>query len=434
MYNLKGFIEITALANNIPTITSPLGELSNVSASYAIEKGYYNKSDADNVKLVSFTSAEDDTKKEVPAVYHSHILDIAQWAFGKAIAGKLTSNAETFRTLMLAQYDTSMEDVEVGDMVSSDGRWLPSYIKWTLIGQSDNEIRIWFADDAFKAQYDDFEIVVVPPIEPVDVFQEVIAVVSEALGGFNYAVHLESVYDKTDGEPYTNAVSKEYDWYDREDDETTLPTNWTVAIYGVAGNNPLLIKAAIAKYILSNSSFSIDYWTKVFPDIFTSTEYVIVPMWHRRSVPDETIYGELYSPIVAYDETLTLAEKYIKYATTGHVKNNLEYAVVHYKSLAFLSVGGDENRDDVFKLSDWFKDYALIASSSADFNRMATRTTDFIIKLQAAVIAAETIDDYTYLDVSLARIERDGFTYVGFSYEDVLYLILSRNSMSEVTA
>lgn len=435
MYNLKGFIEITAFANNIPNNLSALGELSNMSLSYAIEKGYYSKADAPNVELVAFTSKLDEDNVETPAKYHAHVLEIAQWVFNKSVAGSLNDDPEHFRTLFLAEYQDQIGDAEIGLMVTAKNNWMPSYIKWNLDdGGEDNELRVWFADEAFKAQYDDFEIVVIPPIEPVDTFMKTVEYVKPALDLFNLPDHDVKVAQLAAENPYSNRVTREYPWYGREDPDTSLLTNWTVIIYGIAGNNPLVIKEAIAEYILANSVYGREDWVPVFPDIFTSTEFVLVPMWHRRSVPDETVRGQLYSPIVPYDDALVKAEKYIKYPKAGHVKKYLDVSTVHYKSLAFVASGGIENRDAKYKLEDYFPDYALIASRSADFNRLNKYTTDWIIMLQGAIIAAEEMDEYSYLDVMYARVERDGLTYVGFSYDNVLYMVLSRLSMEEAVA
>ncbi|AQT28077.1 putative virion structural protein [Vibrio phage pVa-21] len=435
MYNLKGFIEITAFANNIPKNISPLGELSNMSLSYATEKGYYSKADAPNVELVTFTSKKDEEKIETPAKYHAHVLEIAQWVFNKSVAGSLNDDPEHFRTLFLAEFQDRIGDAEIGLMETAKNNWMPTYIKWNLDdGGEENELRVWFADEAFKAQYDEFEIVVIPPIEPVDTFMKTVEYVKPALDQFNLPDHDVKVAQLAEENPYSNRVTREYPWYDREDPDTSLMTNWTVIIYGIAGNNPLVIKEAIAEYILANSVYGREDWVPVFPDIFTSTEFVIVPMWHNRSVPDETVRGQLYSPIVPYDEAGVLAEKYIKYPKAGHVLKYLDISTVHYKSLAFVCSGGIENRDNKYKLKDYFPDYALIASRSADFNRLNKYTTDWIFMLQNAVIAAEEMDEYSYLDVEYARVERDGLFYVGFSYDNVLYMVLSRLSMEEAVA
>ncbi len=433
MYNLKAFLGINALANNTPENISPVGELSNVAMTYAIEKGYYSNTDYPNVELISFTSKKDDATISVPANYSQLLLKIGQWAFNLSIAGELNDDEEAFRLLFMAEYQDVVRDVEIGKMVLAKTSWLPSYIKFVHdTSGEENRVQVWLSDPAFQSQYDDYQIVVIPPAEPVDSFQQVEEKVAELLSKFNVPNLHERVLEKTGGEPYTYIVSKTYDWHDRNDETSTLPTVWSVAIYGRAGNNPTVIKNALAEYILANSAYSRPDWVPVFPDIFTSTEFAIVPMWHKQSVPDETVRGALYSPIVPYDESLTIAQKYINYDNPDFVRQNLEISTVHYKSLAIVTSGGIENRDDVFKLSEMFKDYAMLVPGGPDFNRMSPRTVAWVRKLLTGIIIAEEMDEYTIIDSQYSRIEKDGRTYIGFDYEDVLYLVLTRLSMDEV--
>ena len=58
-------------------------------------------------------------------------------------------------------------------------------------------------------------------------------------------------------------------------------------------------------------------------------------------------------------------------------------------------------------------------------------TANWVKLLLRAVIVAEEMDDYTILDPEYSRIEKDGRIYIGFAYDDILYLILTRLSMDE---
>ena len=202
MYWLKGFVNIDALANNTPGSVAALGELSNISLSYSIEKGYFNRHDYEKVEFVSFTSKKDTTVITAPAKYTDHIIKVAEWMYDQALAKKFTDDEEAFRVLLLAQYGSEIADFECGKMVTEKGIWLPSYIAWKYdLAGEENLIRVWFSDAAFKAQYDDYQIVVVPPIEPVDTFQLTKAKVAEALAKFTVPDLHERVLAKTKGEP-----------------------------------------------------------------------------------------------------------------------------------------------------------------------------------------------------------------------------------------
>lgn len=432
-YTLKGFIGITAFADNFPGETSPLGELSNQSLTYSKEKGYYAKTEHDNVKLTSFTSIDGTGKAiVVPARISDHVLELSQWCFDKSIEGTLTGDGELFKTLLLTEFGVKITKLDVGRMEVADGNWLPTFIEWELDdGGDENLIKIWFAEGAFNVQYDGYEIIVIPPIEHLDEFHKTVDIVKPLLDAFTLEGHHENVAIATAPNPYTFLVSKDYTWYDKEDKDTFLPTDWSVAIYGIAGNNPILIKEAIADFILANSVYLRPDWIPIFPDIFTSTEFTFVPMWHLTSIPDEKPEGEIYSPLAPYNVIREMALKYMYGYADAHIDDNLISTGIQYKSLTSVVSGGEENKDGKSKLTDYFPDYALISTVSVDFNRMSQFTTDFIKALIKAVIAAETIDEYSFLDNTMSRIVREDRLYVGFDYDDVLYLVLSRNSMEE---
>lgn len=434
MYILKGFINIDALANNTPGSISALGELSNVSSTFSVEKGYYQRDGYPNIELVSFASRYDSGARiTVPAKYSDHVCAVTQWMFTQALQNKFTDNVEAFQRLLLQQFGASISDLEYGKMVTAKGSWLPSYIAWRFEqAGEENQIRIWFSDEAFRAQYDEYQIVVIPPIEPIDIFMKTKTVVSKALENFNLPDHHKKVIELTGGEPYTYLVTNDYPWYDREDVTATLMTSWTVAIYGAAGNNLELIKKALADYILAHSAYSRQEWLPVFPDIFTNTEFTIVPMWHLRSVPDETPRGALYSPLVPYDGLPALVKKFAQYAPDSHLTKNILVGGIAYKSLAMVVVGSPENRFGKYKFTDIHPKYTLISTTSMDFGRMPADTVEFIQKLVGATIAAEMMDEYSYVGQNYVHITRNGVDYVGFSHGDINYLVVSRLSLGKV--
>lgn len=432
-YTLKGFIGINAFADNFPNAVSPLGELSNQSLTYSKEKGFYGKTEHDNVTLISFSSIDSSGDAvQVPARISDYVLTLSQWCFDKSVEGTLTGDGELFKNLLLAQFGVQITKLEVGKMVVAGSNWLPSYIEWELDDGGDaNLTKIWFAEDAFNVQYDGYEIIVIPPIATLDEFHKTVDIVKPLLDAFTLEHHHQNVAVATQPNPYTFLISKDYTWYDKEDPTTFLSTDWSVAIYGIAGNNPILIKEAIADYILKNSIYLRVDWIPIFPDIFTSTEFTFVPLWHLTSIPDERPEGEIYSPLASYNVILEMAKKYMHGYTDVHILANLISTGIQYKSLSMVVSGGLENKDDKFKLTDYFPDYALISTVSVDFNRMLHTTIGFIKALIKATIAAETIDEYSFLDNSMSRIVRDDRLYVGFDYDDVLYIVLARSSMDE---
>lgn len=434
MYTLKGFVNIGALANNEPNNVSELGELSNKSMTYAIEKGYYQFRDAEGLELVSFTSRYDNGPTvKAPVKYTEHILTLSNWIFMQSVAGKFSQDAAAFQTLFMAQFGTKVKGFECGKMVTARGQWMPAYIQWSLDDPAEtNMLSVWFADSAFRSQYDDYQIVVVSPIDPVDIFQKTKVDVEKAMAKFNIPDHHLKVEQVTKGQPYTYLVSKDYPWYDREDPNSTLMTTWTVAIYGAAGNSLDIIKDALADYILDHSQFPRADWIPVFPDIFTSTEFSIVPFWDKRSVPDATPRASLYSPFVPYDGLPAYINKFIKYTPAAHITKNLITGGIQFKSLTAAFVGGPENRDKKFKITDFYPDYAVLDARSPDFSRMTKNTVEWAVKLIEATVLAEEMDEYSFVGENFSRVYRNDMLYIGFSHNDISYLVLSRLSLEKV--
>ena len=431
MYQLKGFIEIDALSNNTPGNTATLGELSNISSTYSIEKSRYHNAANSNVTLVAFASRYDnDARIEVPVSYANHVLNVTQWLYTQSVAGVFTNDAEAMENAILAQFGSIIDKLLIGKPVVYKGCWLPSWISWEFkTAGEDNTIRLWFADEIFKAQYDEYQIVVIPPVTPVDTFQKVKLEVEAALADFNIPDYIATIPTYTGGEPYTFLITNEYAWYDREDSAATLKATWSVVIYGKAGNSLELIKQALQNYILANSAYIRNDWAAVFPDIFDSTEFIIVPGWNSISVENETAAGSLYSPILSYDKLISFVSKFTDYEPEAFIAANLQTGTVAYKSLSMMTIGSPANRDNKFKLTDFYKDYSALSTLSMDFNLMSDKTIAFVLLLTEAIIAAEGLDEYSYIGVNLSRVTRNGITYIGFSHLNNLYLVVSRTSL-----
>ena len=395
MYDFKGFIGITALHDNANDQLSPIGELSAHSSSYARDKTYFERPNQ-QVELISFTSKKDDVRVTPTAAYTTHILDVAQWIYSNAINGTTTSDQEEFQRLLVGHFNNTMSKVFTGPMVVAKGNWFPSWITWVLDHDEDNTIEVYFSDNAFRNGYDDYEIIIVPPIEPVDTFQAVSKVVEDAMASFNLPTHNDKANKKAGGIPYTYMLSHIYTWHDREDETSTMPTDWSVLIWGAAGANPSNIKQAYRDQILSASGHPVQDWIKVFPEIFTTTQFTFVPGWTIRGIPNLEEEGALYSPILPYDFVVDAAGHFLDVAnpTTDPQKildstQEVTTLPTLYKSLNTVSVAGTENREGMRSLYEIIPYYPLISSSSPDIGRIPKDTLVWMRMFINTLIAAE---------------------------------------------
>lgn len=457
-YSLKGFVSVGAFADNDRYETAPLGELSLQSATYSKDRAIYattsEGANATSLELRVFSSrtqAED--HYPVPAEYQTLLLAMIRWCHTQCIEGDFGNNAESARQAIMAEFDANITDAVVGPMVEQDGLWLPSSITFyinpeSVITTPDEElersrIKLWFADANFSTEYDEFEIEFLAPIanDRLDDFFLVADLVADHVAERTMEQTHILIHQIKAGKPETKIRTINFLYHDPNDTEWTLPTNWTFVIYGIAGDNIDSIKEHLANWILDNSTHTREEWAVIFPDIFTSTEFIIAPMWSQMAVPNETLQDGVYSPTVNIQNALSVARRVA--TGTAYTQEHIDSVVAAvgclYKSIALLVVGGPENRDGEDRLEEVWPDYMAVLTSSLDFNRMQPETQGWVLLLHAMLQVAETMTDFSdlpqipYPMTRLRRTNAQGETYmyVVANYGNVQYLVASRQSVQQ---
>lgn len=430
MFTLKAFISISAMLNNDPNVVSAIGELSDHSNSFSREKFRFTREKAPECELVVFDN-DGNKPLPIPDIHVTKSLEYSQWIYIQALSGKFNSVSDGFKAAFLAQFGGQIDRFECGQMVTARGIWMPAFISYRLLDQADNHIRLWYADKAFQAQYDSYHIIVIPPIVPVDTFMNTTSVVVKALEKFTLPQHQLEINNASSGVPYTRSKTTDYTWYAPDDPTSTLVTYWSVIVYGGSVVNDDIIRDAIADHILNNSDYNRDQWLPVFPDIFASRGFTIVPNWLKHSTYDASPRGSLYSPIFTGSEGLDILDKYSFDLNHAHNVTHIQTTTAQWKSLAIAIVSNVENDQKRMFLTDIYPDFTTISATSMDFNRMSYDTTEFIKLLVRGLIIAEEFDEYTILDEGFYKLEHKGKVYVTFNHLKVDYMILARTSMPE---
>jgi hypothetical protein len=328
-----------------------------------------------------------------------------------------------------------MELKSSGPMVRDGSLWAPEYIDIALTGSGveANQVKVWFASNAFLNQYDDYEILVVPPLEPVDTFHDTYANVKAKVALIKWPEILERVETKKNGRPETKVRADTFDWVDKNNRTLKVSTDWTTIIYGAAGDNIDNVKNAIVEYILANTAKTRDEWAVIFPDLFTATEFIITPMWNNYSVPNSGVQAGRYSSITDITEAIATALKTVKGTgyTEAYVQSIISILGYTYKGINLVVVGGPDNRDGINKIKDQFKDYMGISSTNADYLLMSPTTRAWLDMLARMMIIAEEMTPDTTVPQGFTRMARDGVYYVVRTYEKVQYLVVSKYSLND---
>lgn len=429
MYALSAFITMSSMANNTPSVDSPIGELSSTAATYSREVGKYALPAYPDVKMTSFHSSASDVLVPVPPAYTDDILALAQWMFTRSIEGTFSDNKDDCRQAIVAEFGSTFDVTNIGKMVTNGSYWLPEYLFLSANNGESNSIRLWFSDPAFQAQYDLYEIVVVPPVVPLDDLHKSRSVVLQLLSEINIPDHLKKAAELKGPNPSTHLISTNYDWVDKNDPNITHPTPWTVIIWGGAGNNADIIREALVEYILANSQYGRDEWEKIYPDLFRPTEFYITPIWDRYSLPNQQTQAGLFSPTIPYRHMLSYARQTFHESPIDYVENNMTAVSTVFKGLMLLAVGNHRNRHNNFRFDELWPRYVDIGTQHTDFNRIPPKTQEFIRILITMLVDAEYMDEYTILRPGFSRVKRGDNWYLATTFDKVLYLVSIRSNV-----
>lgn len=437
MYTLKGFAIIPSYVSNEYGVVSQYGELSNKSLTYSLEQEVHRSNTNAGTRLMVFSSKGDSGEQvQVEPAVAEDILAITQWIYTASNSGSLGTDSATVVSNLLTDF-TSIDSVEVGPIGDDGTRNMPSYISFQFTGlNEENYIKVWFEDEAFQSQYDEYVIKSIGPIATFDDFHTLQAIDLEPLLNEQTKSSLiDDLVELSGDNPPTRMRGETFTWIDPIDG-TELQTVWGVAIYGQAGNNIDNIRRALIEYVLADSSYTSEEWIEVIPDLFRSNEYIIVPRWDVLAIPTESAVAGVYSPSVhVKDISVRYAAFYPDYEAS-HLLDNGYITSSAFNNVPLFVVGGPENKEESYDFLAKFPDYTAISPSSDDFLRMSSDTQSFIKKLLELIIAAETATDFSQLptgvNATINRITRGDNIYISASHDGVEYMVVTKSTYEEV--
>jgi uncharacterized membrane protein YgcG len=440
-YVLKGFIENNAFLDATPGAVSTIGELSTLSSTYSTTKAeYFQESISPDLTLTTFTSNDSSTGNvQVPQNLVTQILEIAAWVFAQTQAipnpGKIA--AATITAGLLAQFETSAQNFTCGNMVTDGTYWVPEWVQWENTTDSTygsiatgkaNIIKIWFDDASFKTEYDGYQIVVIPPITPLDNFFTTSANVLALIDGVSYIENINNIQAAKNGNPETVLVGETYDYVDPTNQTNLIPTNWSLLIYGPAGNNIDAIQNALINYILANSSHTQAEWTNILPSLFKQTEFTLIPMWDQYAIPNRNQVTGIYSPQANASRALSMMNSVAQAYPAAHIASNTVVQSFPYNCVALVSCGSPNNSGNNFQLEDVYLDLLSVPSTNVNFSKMSQATQTFFLMLDQMLIAAESLTEYGNVPVGMSTLMRDGIFYLVSTLNNINYLMVCKSN------
>jgi hypothetical protein len=435
MYVLKGFISNAKFVSNEIGVVAPIGEISTQSLTYAREKGLYKSTLSSNIGLTTFISAQNEVPQTVTVDATDHIVTIAKFIYDRSIAVNGEIFADELLADLIVNYAAQAENFECGAIVNNGTIWMPEWVSWknkSVPGMDlYNNLKVWFADESFRSQYDEYEIVVVPPVDNLDNFFQTAAQVRTMITALTPSENMIRVQAAKDGYPESIIRSETYNYIDPYNVTNKIPVTWTLLIYGAAGDNVDAVNDTLMDFIISNSTHTREEWILLMPDLFRRTEFILFPIWNQYAIPNRQIEAGIYSPITNLKRAITLIKQVVLNYPGTHIDDHVSIMGTPYKSLHMLTIGSVDNRNDIFELIDIFPDYIQEFSTSIDFNRMSQSTQAWVNLLAQMIITAETMGRFSSVPLGMTKVMRNDVLYLVKRYGNINYLMVAKGNFPE---
>ena len=239
VYSLKGFVKIKSMINNNPGFISGLGELSTYSQTFSQDIKEYESTigSLSNYRLHAFYSVDKNSVDvTTPAVYVESVFQCTKIVhdFCASFVGQITKLdiANNLNSMLFGKID----NIVVGDLVTSNGLTMPSSLAWSVIGAEANTLKVWYADQNFSVEYPEYKTLVVPPIDNLDDFFKPVTEIKAALAARSFTRTAELIDEKKNKHPETILRMNEFTLTLANNPEYAPSTVWSTITYGAAGD------------------------------------------------------------------------------------------------------------------------------------------------------------------------------------------------------
>lgn len=424
---IKGFLTINTMLDGEMNNVAPLGELSPYARTFSTVKTTIAKRTYESVSIEIFSCKEDGIIKNLPIGTEEYLLSRMEDVVDNFVSS--LDFADQFTSRYPSDSLTAM-----GNGVSHDGKTLPSFMEWrTIVDGEPTIFKIWLSDPAFREEYDEFEIRVIPPVPNPNDLSASQSVLMTILAEYDYESRLNAIELARNNDPATKTITIRLTWVDPTNDFSTNLV-WTLVVYGNKGllrDNQL---EAVRNYLLRETGKTATQWLPNLPDLVIHTVLTIIPLWDKVALRSSGSVDYVLSPVISSAEIAQKAK--VRYGSAGPTSlelSRLVYAVAAYKSIGFLAIpepnGGQES-----KFTDLYPDYAIIAINDINLNRLAEKTRSAIMAIEKGIRLAEVDTAGATLPLDHNRITENGITYISYVTNGVTHRVVTKQTYLNLVA
>lgn len=432
MATIRGYIPMAALADNRHNVVAKFGEFSTKVDTFTRDPQHFYNDAVPGVGFVALFSEENDNHWVIDAATGASILAVGKWVYDQYLANLIPRNTSkaAFIVALTKQFPT-MKNFAVGELLAgaASNKNMPDYIRMTTVA-GNHAVQIWFADAAIKAQYDTYEVNVLPPVRDVKMLNNHLSAVQTAIMTYGYAELRKQVEAIIGEDPPTYDSTYTLTWKDPTGSGSTLEITWTVVGYGPMSIDEESIKDAIKQY-LTDYAPEID-WSKIFPSLYSSSEFTIVPLWEQLSPVTEDIDLGTYSPFTLVNDLKTIVTPRLPVGYSAatnistHLNNYLQVFGFIWRSMTLAAVGSPSNLASNRKLESIVPDMLNVPTTNGDWGRMTPETADFVEKLTTCLELARNFGPTSVAPSGYTKRISGGRIFLTFNHGDYKIMVLTR--------
>lgn len=428
MLEHKAFVGVTTYSDNSANTVAPVGELSKLSRSFSRDIKLYPNPDNQTILLNLFASHDDSSSDYLePSVeVMAEMQKIAKWVIAQGDLALAPTDLPSYIDSLTGHFVDMTGAFNVGELRTyGDGSYASSvgYVTETY------SWKLWFADDSFQAQYDEYHVETVFPVDDIDDLHREYPHVQGLLEKATSTVMLDKIRQIEIDFPSTINKGEDYTWHDLADSATTMPISFAVVIYGKAGDNVDVIREAIVRDILAVSRYDRSAWAKVLPELFSPNEMVFIPFWEAVLDAYDPLNDDIYRSTFFPDEITNLAVHYTPNFSPSHIRSFHNAVPTLFRGIVMAATPHeplDDKESPAFCVM--YPDYILTDSLSPDFHRMSEKTRAMVNNINYLLRYAEEYNDYYVLPAGFSRTVRSNFEFITLNFDGYLYHALTKRS------
>lgn len=431
MGTIRGYIPMAALADNRHNVVAKFGEFSTKVDTFTRDPQHFYNDTMPGVGFIALFSEENNNHLIIDKATGESILAVGKWVYDQYLAGQIPRNtSKAAFILALTKQFPNMKSFAAGELLAGEtsNKNMPDYLRFT--SANGHAVQIWFADSAIKAQYDTYEVNVLPPVRDVKMLNNHLSAVQTAVMTNSLADIRRQAEAIIGEDPPTYDTTYSITWKDPTGTGATLELTWTVIGYGPLSIEEESIKDAIKQY-LTDRAPEID-WPKIFPSLYSASEFTLIPLWEQISpVTEDTDLGT-YSPFSMVNKLKEIVTPRLPVGYSAatnistHLNNYLQIFGFIWRSMSITAVGSPSNLSSNRKLESIVPDMLNVPTTNGDYGRMSPETAEFVEKLTYCLEIARNFGPTSVAPAGLMKRISGGRIYLTFNHGDFKIMVLTR--------